>query len=97
MSLTDRVVAEMSVRFPHRLLPAMAFETPESSSRRNYTRPMADLCVLRFLLPKFGFHVLSWDMFKHLHIPDASTADIVDLVTAVEQNRWPALLTRVGE
>ena len=86
-SLTDRVVAEMSVRFPHRLLPAMAFETPESSSRRNYTHPMADLCVSRFLLSKLGNHVPSWNMFKHLHTPEATIGDLVDLVAVVEQRR----------
>ena len=95
-SLTDKVVAEMTVRFTHLLSPDCAFESRETACASNDGR-RTDQFVSRFLLATFGVHGPSWDMFKHLHIPDASTGDIVALVTAVEQARWPALLTRAAE
>ena len=72
-ALTDRVVAEMSLSFTDLLSPAM-------SSRR--TSPSQ--CISRFLLSKFGNHVPSWDMFKHLHVPTARIGDVAGLVLEVE-------------
>ena len=84
-ALTDRVAAEMSVRFTHCLSPELGLET-HRSPRRRFTSPLADRFVSRFLLSRFGFHAPSWDMFKHMHIPEASTGDVVNMVAAVEQN-----------
>ena len=75
-SLTDRVVAEMSLSCTDLLSPAKAHVHP--SSRRT------DQLVSRFLLTKFGNHAPSWDMFKHLHVPDARIGDVAGLVLEVE-------------
>ena len=87
--LTDRVVAEMSVWRTWGLSPELALEPRERISTRDVrcTRPPSRWAVARLLMSRFGTHVPSWDMFKHLHNPETRIGDIVDLVAAVEQSR----------
>ena len=87
-SLTDRVAAEMSVRFTRYLAPELGLTTRLNPRlRRSFTSSLVDRFVSRFLLSRFGMHTPSWDMFKHLHTPETRVGDVVDLVAAVEQNR----------
>ena len=83
MSLTDRVVAEMALRFPHDLSPGLGLCPRRSPDMPGL--PFTDKFVLRYLLDRFGFHAPSWDMFKQIHTLDARIGDVVDLVAAVEQ------------
>ena len=91
VSLTDRVVAEMSV-----MQSDVALLSPElDCESRNKQKQIRDVrytrhavrAVSRLLLSRFGTHVPSWDMFKHLYIPEARIGDAIDLVFAVEQSR----------
>ena len=89
-ALTDRAAAEMSVQYTWRLSPRLGRErrrpTPLAGRGVQY-KPPSDWVVSRFLLSRFGEHVPSWDMFKHLYTRDASVGDLADLVAAVEQKR----------
>ena len=82
-SLTDRVVAEMALRFPHELSPGLGLLPRRSSNMPGL--PFTDRFVSRHLLSRFGFHGPSWTMFKHVHTPEATIGDVADLVAAVEQ------------
>ena len=97
VSLTDRVVAEMSLRFPDLLFPELGMETRRASPQRRNTRPAVEVegFVSRFLLSKFGMHAPSWDMFRHVHTPDATIAEIADMVAEIEQNTSAPSLTAV--
>ena len=90
-SLTDKVVAEMALRFPQELSPGLGLLPRRSTNLPGL--PFADRFVSRYLLDSFGFHGPSWTMFKQVHTPEATIGDIVDLVAAVEQKRRPASLT----
>ena len=85
-SLTDRVAAEMSVRFTHDLSPALCHKTRRAWKGPRFPAHRADQLVSRLLLSKFGEHVPSWDMFKQVHTPETRVGDVVDLVVAVEQD-----------
>ena len=83
VSLTDRVVAEMALRFPQELSPGLGLLPLRSSNLPGL--PFTDRFVSRHLLDRFGFHGPSWDMFKQVHTPEATIGEIADLVAAVEQ------------
>ena len=89
-ALTDRVVAEMAVMCSDGFLLSPELGR-ESRHQRTATRDVrytrdADWAVSRLLLSKFGDHVPSWDMFKHMYTPEARIGDAIDLVVAVEQS-----------
>ena len=83
VSLTDRVVAEMALRFPHELSPGLGLLPRRSPDMPGL--PCTDRFVSRYLLDRFGFHGPSWTMFKQIHTPETRVGDVVDLVAAVEQ------------
>ena len=88
-ALTDRATAEMSIMQSDvvRLSPELAREprkrapTPDIRHTRHTVRAAS-----RLLLSRFGTHVPSWDMFKHLYSPVASIGATVDLVAKLEQS-----------
>ena len=88
-ALTDRVVAEMSLMCWDAALlsPELGLVPRKQAPTRDirYTHRAARAAA-RLLLSRFGTHVPSWDMFKHMYTRDASVGDVVDLVAAVEQN-----------
>ena len=85
-ALTDKVVAGMSLPDTEGLSQGWAFASRPNaySPQETWHSQPVDVVVSKYLVSRFGFHDPPWNMFRHVHTPEATVREVADLVAAVE-------------